>query len=105
MVNTYKVKLTPLQQSIIRILSVKNTQGLNQRTIAKLLEVTPPAVAKALPTLKKEKLILDWKKKERAKAAVRQCIEIELDKLPDVYTDDIWKSKCDGTYGYVLERM
>jgi type I restriction enzyme, R subunit len=58
-----------------------------------------------LAKLKKEKLILDWKKKERAKAAVRQCIEVELDKLPKVYTDDIWKRKCEGAFGYVYESL
>ncbi len=58
-----------------------------------------------LVKLKKEKLILDWRRKERAKAAVRQCIEIELDRLPDVYTDEIWKRKCDGAFGYVYETL
>ena len=58
-----------------------------------------------LEKLRKDKLILDWKKKERAKAAVRVCIETELNELPEVYTDDIWKRKCEGAFGYVFESL
>ena len=56
-VNTYKLKLTTLQQEILKLLFVKVGSSLNQRQIARLLEVTPPAVMKAVPKLEKEKLI------------------------------------------------
>jgi len=35
-----------------------------------------------LQTLKKEKLVLDWRKKQQSRAAVRLCIEEMLDRLP-----------------------
>ena len=57
MVNTYKLKLTNLQQEILKLLFVKAGISLNQRQIANYLEVSPPAVMKALPELEAESLI------------------------------------------------
>ena len=58
MVNIYKLKLTKLQQEILRLLFVMAGRSLNQRAIAKILEVSPPAVMKALPDLEKENFIV-----------------------------------------------
>ena len=55
--NIYKLKLTNLQQGILRLLFIKAGISLNQRQVSKILEVTPPAVMKALPALEKENLI------------------------------------------------
>jgi len=57
MVNMYKLKLTNLQQEILRLLFAKAGTSLNQRRIARFLEVSQPAVMKALPLLEKEGLI------------------------------------------------
>ncbi len=57
MVNILRLKLTGLQQEILRLLYVKAGTALNQRQIANYLNVTPPAVMKALPLLEKEDLI------------------------------------------------
>lgn len=57
MVNIYKLKLTNLQQEILRLLFVKAGTSLNQRRISKILEVSQPAVMKALPSLEKENLV------------------------------------------------
>ena len=57
MVNTYKPKLTLLQQEILRLFFIKAGVSFNQRQIANLLEVSPPAVMKALPKLEKEGFI------------------------------------------------
>ena len=46
MVNIYKLKLTNLQQEILRLMFVKAGALLNQRQIAKVLEVSQPAVMK-----------------------------------------------------------
>src|SRR3989344_2142380 len=56
MVNIYKLKLTNLQQRIIRLLFSKAGISLNQRQIANFLGVSPPAVMKALPGLEGEGL-------------------------------------------------
>ena len=53
----YKLKLTRLQNSIFRLLCIKAGEKLNQRTIAKLLDVTPTAVSKALKYLKEQNMI------------------------------------------------
>jgi type I restriction enzyme R subunit len=61
-------------------------------------------VAKALlETLKREKLVLDWRLKERAKAAVRSAIQQSLDALPPAYDDDIWQGKVARTYEWVFD--
>ncbi len=75
MINRYKLKLTNLQQEILRMLFVKAGESLNQRQIAKTLDVTPPAVMKALPQLEKEKFI----KLEQDKESKRWSIELNRD--------------------------
>jgi predicted nucleotidyltransferase len=75
MVNIYKLKLTNLQQEILRLLFVKVGKLLNQRQIAKLLDVSAPAVMKALPELEKEELI----KKNQDKETKRWSIELNRD--------------------------
>jgi len=57
MVNIYELKLTNLQQQILRLLFVKAGTALNQRQISRVLSVSQPAVMKALPFLQKEKLV------------------------------------------------
>ena len=51
MVNICKLKLTSLQQEILRLLFIKTGIKLNQRQIANYLKVSQPAVMKALPGL------------------------------------------------------
>lgn len=75
MVSMYKLKLTNLQQESLRLLFVKAGAALNQRQISKTLEVTPPAVMKALPKLEKEGLI----KLHQDKESKRWSIELNRD--------------------------
>lgn len=77
MVNIYKLKLTILQQEILRLLFVKAGITLNQRQIANFLEVSPPAVMKALPKLEQESLI----KFNQDKETKRWSIELNRDNL------------------------
>lgn len=53
MVNTTKLKLTNLQIEILRALFIKNGTTINQRQLAIQLNVTQPAIKKALPDLEK----------------------------------------------------
>ena len=53
MVNITKLKLTHLQQDILRLLYLKVGTVLNQRNISMLLNVSQPAVMKSLPDLQK----------------------------------------------------
>ena len=56
-----------------------------------------------LETLKKEKLVLDWKKRQATRAAVRYTVETVLDNLPRVYTPPIYEKKCDQVYQHVFD--
>ncbi len=70
MVNTYKLELTILQQEILRLLFTKTGISLNQRQIANFLNVSPPAIIKAIPNLEKEDLIKIKKDKETKRWAI-----------------------------------
>ena len=72
MINISKLKLTTLQNEILRLLFINSGNSLNAHTIAQFLKVSQPAVSKALPLLEKESLII-VKKDARSK---RLSIEI-----------------------------
>jgi len=72
--------------------------------LTKEQEMKVKKVAKELlETLKREKLVLDWRKRQQSRAAVRQCIEVFLDQLPPAFTSEIYRSKCDAVYQYVYD--
>lgn len=56
-----------------------------------------------LNTLKAEKLVLDWRKRQQSRAAVRECIEIHLDDLPETYDQTLFDQKIELTYQHVYE--
>ena len=57
-----------------------------------------------LKTLKREKLVLDWRKRQQARAQVRVTIEDILDRsLPQTYTPELYRMKCDAVYQHVYE--
>lgn len=62
------------------------------------------AAKELLITLKTQKLVLDWKKRQQTRSAVRLTIEQILDKeLPGSYTPEIYKEKCELVYEHVFE--
>lgn len=68
-------------------------------------EVEVKGIARKLVAkLKREKLILDWRLKENAKADMRQTIREEFDELPDVYDRRIWEEKVERTFQFMFER-
>jgi predicted nucleotidyltransferase len=71
----YKLKLTNLQQNIVRLLSMKAGFAMNQRKISKLLAVSAPAVMKAMPVLKREGLV----KVQQDKESRRWAVELNLE--------------------------
>ncbi|HOW28295.1 MAG TPA: type I restriction endonuclease subunit R [Elusimicrobiota bacterium] len=56
-----------------------------------------------LETLKKEKLVLDWRKRQQTRAAVRLCIETTLEGLPEIYSKELYQQKCEVAYQHVYE--
>jgi type I restriction enzyme R subunit len=56
-----------------------------------------------LNTLKKEKLVLDWRKRQQARASVRVTVEEKLDELPDAFNEDIYWAKVEAVYQHVYD--
>jgi len=56
-----------------------------------------------LETLKKEKLVLDWRKRQQSRAAVMLSIEYTLDGLPSSYSRDTYREKCDLVYRHIFD--
>lgn len=56
-----------------------------------------------LGVLKTEKLVLDWRKKARAKSEVRRTLEIEFDKgLPESFDEDLYDEKCEAAFHHIF---
>jgi type I restriction enzyme R subunit len=73
--------------------------------LPKAQEVAFKRIARTLlAKLKREKLILDWRLKENAKADVRQTIREEYDDLPEVYDRRLWEEKVEPTFQFMFER-
>jgi len=56
-----------------------------------------------LATLKREKLVLDWREKQQAKAAVMQTMKVEMRRLPAQYTKDVRAEKMARAYAHVYD--
>ena len=56
-----------------------------------------------LATLKREKLVLDWREKQQAKAGVMQTLKVEMRRLPAAYTRDIRAEKMARAYAHVYD--
>jgi type I restriction enzyme, R subunit len=70
--------------------------------LTKKEEAEVKKVAKELlNTLKREKLVLDWRLKQQARAEVHETIAEVLERLPETYTKDVYDLKCELTYKHV----
>lgn len=56
-----------------------------------------------LTILKRDKLVLDWRKQQGTRAAVRVTVEETLDRLPEAYTRQLYAQKCDAVYQHVFD--
>jgi len=56
-----------------------------------------------LATLKREKLVLDWREKQQAKAGVMQALRSELRRLPALYTPLVRAEKFARAYAHVYD--
>ncbi len=62
------------------------------------------AARELLDTLKAAKLVIDWRKRQSARAAVRHHIEVYLDSnLPDRYSRELYSGKCEAVYQHVYD--
>ena len=57
-----------------------------------------------LATLKRDKLVLDWRKGQQTRAAVRVEIEKELDQgLPAAYDASLFQQKADAVFAHIFD--
>ncbi len=56
-----------------------------------------------LATLKEEKLVLDWRKKQQTRASVKVTISRVLDQLPKAFESGVWQEKVDRVYQHVYD--
>jgi type I restriction enzyme R subunit len=62
------------------------------------------AAEELLGVLKRGKLVLDWRKRQQTRAAVRNAVEVTLDeRLPEAYDRKLYAAKCDAVYEHVYE--
>jgi type I restriction enzyme R subunit len=59
--------------------------------------------AELLDTLKQERLVLDWRKKQQTRASVKLCIEETLDHLPTAYSAQLYQEKVGRVYEHIYE--
>jgi type I restriction enzyme R subunit len=56
-----------------------------------------------LAILKRDKIVLDWRKEQSTRAAVRVAVEETLDRLPEKFTRPVYAQKCDVVYQHVFD--
>lgn len=56
-----------------------------------------------LALLKRDKIVLDWRKEQSTRAAVRVAVEETLDRLPEKFTRHLYSQKCDAVYQHVFD--
>jgi type I restriction enzyme R subunit len=56
-----------------------------------------------LEKLKREKLVLEWRKRQQTRADVLLTIEMTLEELPDSYTKPVYQEKCNLVYQHVYD--
>lgn len=89
-----------LSEEELAVFDLMNKPDLNER---ESMEVKI-AARKLLEILKREKLVLDWRKRQQTRADVLLTIRNILDKeLPRSYTTDLFQQKCDFLYQHIYD--
>ena len=58
---------------------------------------------KLLTTLQQERLVLDWRRRQQSRAAVKITIQTILDELPECYEQAIYDQKCETVYQHIYD--
>lgn len=70
----------------------------------KEFETVKAAAQELVAVIKKEKLVLDWRKKQSTRAKVKEAIEVICDKtLPEIYDKNIFQNKCNSLYEHFYD--
>ncbi|MGB9927056.1 MAG: type I restriction enzyme endonuclease domain-containing protein, partial [Methanosarcina sp.] len=90
--------LTEEELSIFDLLT-KPDMHLTKKEEQQVKEV----VKELLTTLTHEKLVLDWKKKQQARAEVKTTVEDILDHLPEKYSAEVYQQKCEIVFSHIYD--
>ena len=70
----------------------------------KEFETVKVAAQKLIKVIKKEKLVLDWRKKQSTRAKVKEAIETICDEtLPEIYDKELFEEKCNTLYEHFYD--
>jgi len=87
------------EELVIFDLLTKPEIALSQKEAAEVKKVAKALLEK----LKREKLVLDWRKQQTTRAGVLVTIQEILDELPRAYTPELYQQKCDVVYQHFYE--
>ena len=91
-------KLTEEELAIFDLLTKPDFQ-LNKEQEKEVKQIA----RELLTTLKKEKLVLDWRTRQETKAGVEVAIKDILDKLPQSYSAELYNHKCQEVFQHIYE--
>jgi type I restriction enzyme, R subunit len=91
-------KLTEEELAIFDLLTKPNINLSNQEE-----KEVKQIARELLATLKREKLVIDWKKRQQTRASVEIVIKDMLDKLPQSYSDEMYEIKCSEIYQHIYD--
>lgn len=70
----------------------------------KEFETVKAAAQRLVKVIKKEKLVLDWRKKQSTRAKVKEAIETICDEtLPEIYNKNLFQDKCNSLYEHFYD--
>lgn len=70
----------------------------------KEFETVKAAAQELVAVIKKEKLVLDWRKKQSTRAKVKEAIETICDEtLPEIYDKNLFQDKCNSLYEHFYD--
>lgn len=76
---------------------------LNIKLSRREKDMVKEVVKDLLNTLKTQKLMLDWCKRQQTRAAIQVTVEEILEHLPPAYGDGVYKEKCSVVYQHVYD--
>lgn len=93
-------ELTEEELAIFDLLTKDPEQDLTEKEKKQVKK----AARELLETLKKGKLVLDWRKRQQSRAQVLITIQDVLDRgLPRKYTTELYRKKCDAVYQHIYD--
>ena len=91
-------KLTEEELAIFDLLTKPNI-NLSKQEEKEVKQIAQELLA----TLKQEKLVIDWKKRQQTRASVEVVIKDMLDNLPQSYSDELYERKCNEIYQHIYD--